>query len=547
MRIIVKNIYTRPISTGLGLLQPGQSKSVDVSEDMAKRLSSDLDSLKTKNRITFTVVEDPTTLDSLEYSRKDAVETTQNITIWVDAVNGGDGNVGDQESPIKTLNEAIKRVPPVIKHVITLKVKAGTYTEALGLSNLMKGPNALLHFEGQTWNLATLATGVNSGTFTAAAFTNASNSTATLGSGTWTASDLKHRHVKITSGTLNGRYYPIVDNTTDTIYLAASSSGMSGATFQIVEPAAILTQSTDTNTVIINMPGLPFTSVRFTAMRITSSKTGFPVCIAQTLGGLDIQRCVIGGGTTTTAISLSGGRGEAVDTVIRIDNTTTSANGIGNQIQVFHFINTVVTGGGTGTEAFGGVQISGPGFLFSNNPTASGWLTIQNCGTGIIFNDSNGYFKMNDCWMRGNKVGIAFYGTSSLESDTLVVTNSIADGIKILGPADGVDWGGSSHLGLNGPIITGNGQDGIKMSADGNALYLTGGTISSNARWGINMGDTIHAAHNTVSIQSAPTMSGNTSGDFTLDGTAATSLATLQGDGDKTIVDSLRFNRLVHI
>lgn len=52
------------------------------------------------------------------------------------------------------------------------------------------------------------------------------------------------------------------------------------------------------------------------------------------------------------------------------------------------------------------------------------------------------------------------------------------------------------------------------------------------------------ACFNAVATNNLTSMSNNTNGDFSIDGSAATSLANLRADPDKDVSDPVRFNRL---
>jgi hypothetical protein len=85
---------------------------------------------------------------------------------------------------------------------------------------------------------------------------------------------------------------------------------------------------------------------------------------------------------------------------------------------------------------------------------------------------------------------------------------------------------------------------GFDLQTSHNVVDLTSATITNSTTWGVQMVGNKLSAFNQVITTSGTSMSGNTSGDFTLDGTTATSIADLRADPDKSIVDSDLFNRL---
>jgi len=56
--------------------------------------------------------------------------TVSNITYYVDAVNGNDANDGlTSGNALKTIMAAIKKLPSIIRHTVTISLAAGTYAE----------------------------------------------------------------------------------------------------------------------------------------------------------------------------------------------------------------------------------------------------------------------------------------------------------------------------------------------------------------------------------------------------------------------------------
>jgi hypothetical protein len=86
--------------------------------------------------------------------------------------------------------------------------------------------------------------------------------------------------------------------------------------------------------------------------------------------------------------------------------------------------------------------------------------------------------------------------------------------------------------------------NGIVLETSGNTVDITAATITNSTSWGVNSGGNKLAGFNQVMTSSATSMSGNGSGDFTLDGTTAISIATLRADPDKDMLEAVRVNRL---
>lgn len=184
----------------------------------------------------------------------DCQTTTQDITFWVDSANGSDWNSGVQESPLKTLVAAIRKIPLVVRHNVTVNVRSGTYKEKLDLLFLFAGGGDI-KFVGMDWNkFSPAAPGIQSGTFDIDFGTPAIPNTASCAGGGWAADDLKGKFVRITSGTDNGKYFPIANNTATSIdfgmpvdRIAGRGKDFRGQTFQIVEHAVVLEQQITTS------------------------------------------------------------------------------------------------------------------------------------------------------------------------------------------------------------------------------------------------------------------------------------------------------------
>lgn len=190
-------------------------------------------------------------------------QTYSALTFYVDPT-GSDSNActASGTAACLTLGGALLKVPRNIKHLVTINVAAGTYTEVFRVQGFfIEGDNgaastAALTITGTQVNF-TPATGSATGTLTA--YTNTStvdgaHPFATDSGATWTVNDLRGRFLQITGGTGSGQYMPIASNTATTITLAAkyTTAPVAGSTYAIVTPGPIFTGA---STVIRSLTG----------------------------------------------------------------------------------------------------------------------------------------------------------------------------------------------------------------------------------------------------------------------------------------------------
>ncbi|MCD9026060.1 hypothetical protein [Cohnella silvisoli] len=84
------------------------------------------------------------------------VATTASITLYVDAVNGNDGNTGlaaGAGNALQSISAALAKVPKILKHTVTINVAAGTYPGLVNIDGFMSGGfNGYLNIIGDSNN-----------------------------------------------------------------------------------------------------------------------------------------------------------------------------------------------------------------------------------------------------------------------------------------------------------------------------------------------------------------------------------------------------------
>ena len=240
MKITVTNITNANISTDVGLISPGQSKSLSMGPEAAYATADGLKTLIDAGRVRVTVVEDSAKLDVVENS---AEATSAAMNIYV-ATTGLNTNPGTLAQPFRTVQAAIDSVPRTVRHLVTINIAAGNYAgfvaDGFDFKTGSAGTLVGMILRG-TYTNATLAAGTASGTVTAAASGNsATPSFGTLSDSTqtWTVNALKGYHLRISAGPGVGLVWPIASNTATEITVPIttwSTLPTTASTYQIIE------------------------------------------------------------------------------------------------------------------------------------------------------------------------------------------------------------------------------------------------------------------------------------------------------------------------
>jgi len=480
-------------------------------------------------------------------------------TYWVDAVLGNDANAGTALAPFKTIGAATALIPHVLSHNFTINIKAGTYVEEIKITTHIQAPGVLLSLIGLDWSLITPATGVQSGTFTSV-----STRFITMAAAGWTVNDLKGKFVKVTSGAQSGRYFPIASNTVDTLEIAASNTtvtAFNGCTFELCTQAVSIEPS----------PGTPITirvpesraavnggAVILTNLKFVGSNTGsFGALNSTGLLAVVSTSCLFRGKTTNSNIVQLQITGSASFTYCVVDAVAPATGTYGIQMKMPGSLTLagcfVWPGSLTGVRA---IEISKGATLLANaNTILEGWKAstgVQGCGVlcqnAIV---TGGIAGVSGVIIRDCRYGILLYEGFNIigltDSEISACVQAAIDMAQITNVTT------SSCKGANRIIIAGasklinNLADAIRISTPHNHISMLGtADMSGNAGWGVNMvgagmGD---SAFNQVHVSATFTAGTNTLGDFSIDGSAALTLAALRLLPGKLATDANFFNRI---
>lgn len=540
MKITITNITNAQLSCSLGVVAPSGVLSTVLTQQKYDLVSSELLSLESKGQIRLTIVADG------GEQRSTQTVTTKSLTLWVDQTTGKDINSGSVDSPLKTIQAAINTLPLTLEHACTIWVGPGTYDEALTLHNRLQ---ANLTIQGTTWNVPTLASGITSGVFDASFVGQPLIQTAVVAGAGWTVNDLRGKFVYIPS---MGLYLPIATNAATTIDLPLHVSATSGPggnggrdirglAFQIVTQAAILQNTLTTNplttvkTILLAAGGgsasgvLNLVYLQFVAAAVVLlGNIRLAAPMSTTILGCKVD-CWVNGTASPQSMTIgqsffdapSGTSGVSLVHATTLTSSSTVFDGSKH-------------GGGVG------LGFSGSGGSWFARGIFQNLSVALSSGIGTQCGISSGATLIRNC-----STGISLAIGCSLifgNSNSLTTIDTCTTGILCSNALNGNEYGGCS-LWL-GTLTIQNCGTGIKMESSRNSVYVSdASSIINSTVWGVNMGYVKRSSYNQFACTSALIMSGNVSGDITLDGTTVTSIANLRAAGNKNVVDATRFNR----
>jgi len=504
---------------------------------------------------------------SLPTSRVSGILTASQITsqadatYYVDTALGNDANAGTALAPFKTIAAATALIPHVLNHNFTINIKAGTYVEEIKITTHIQAPGVLLSLIGLDWSLITPATGVQSGTFTSV-----STRFITMAAAGWTVNDLKGKFVKVTSGAQSGKYFPIASNTVDTLEITASNTtvtAFNGQTFEFCTQAASIEPSPGTP-ITIRVPESRAASnggaVILQNLKFVSSNTGsYGVLNCAGLFAVVSTSCLFRGKTTNSnVIQLQvTGAGAASFTFCVVDAVAPATGTYGIQMRgpgTLTLVGCFIWPGSlTGIRA---IEISrGVTLAANSNTIIEGWKASTGIqGAGVHCHNAivtGGIAGVSALIIRDCRYGILLY--DGFNTIGLVDSEISACVQAAIDMAQVTNVTSSSAKGSNRIIVAGstklinNLADAIRISTAHNHIALVGTTdISGNAGWGVNMvgAGMLDSAFNQVHVSATFTAGTNTLGDFSIDGSAALTLAALRALPGKLAVDANFFHRL---
>lgn len=568
MQIQITNLTNSQLSTTLGVIAPLGSAAYILDQSSVDKALTDLVAMESRGLIKLLVSSDSVV------DRGRETQTTKAATLYVDPVNGLDTNDGSGPGKaFRTLTAALSTLPIIINHDQTINIAAGTLVDVHPII-----PPPFQCVNGSVVILGAMrdyipAQGSATGTFDAS-FTATYVQTATVAGANWAVDGLRGQgvFVEITSGPNLGLRLPILSNAAATIDVGAPLDGnasgvtITSATFKLVVPATVLQTTSNTDTCVqirggtgggintstaIANPTLESgnASLRFQQLMFShpagiggvgvrlfegAGATFYDCAFVDTnLGGVHIQGTGAGGSLLILRCSFSSGT----------TASGTSINVIDRTMQIFFctFSKMVIGIAAVGKNLYLGAAFDGVPSALSvgqgANVQVSYWLMIRNA----------------------TNFGISIRGGGAIR-----MTAGFANRIRIDSCAAGIDAGnfGVVTFGLKGSfsISASAVANAAVMNANGIAIkmecfmdgWLFGGTagciaITNSTTWGVQMAPALNASQNTLVTNAGLSMSGNTTGDFAVDGTTNTTLAALRAANPKRVVDANSFNRLVEV
>lgn len=447
------------------------------------------------------------------------------LTMYLDPVAGSDTGACDVAAPCQTIAYAQQKIPKHLAYGVTMNLAAGTYNEVLVFDYIDGGAGAAasITLQGSAWTAFAPATGPASGQFTSAA-----GRVATLTGAGWTVNNLRGTHVKITSGTKSGNYYPIAANTADGVTLplvAADMTAIATATFELVRPAAIISHAavagvaaliTNSGTAALVLNTVDIVGTHFaesvllgtvsslTAQncRFSGAPTGYTFYGPSLTAGATLTTTYVAAGFTAGILA---GRESLTNSVI----TATTSSSI-TVISRLVTAEALVTGG---TSAI------------SILDTYSGALGLSLVGFDVL---------------SGSGTGVLVSGFANVSLYALRGTWATATGVYI--------DGAKARITLYDTVITAT-ADGIRLATAQNEIALANTASITATAYAVNLAYSNASAKsysagaiNNVTVGASAALSGGTA-DINLGGGTTTSLVALRADADKTILDATTLNR----
>lgn len=166
--------------------------------------------------------------------------TRQNTNIYIDPVSGSDatGN-GSSSYPFKSFTKAFEYIPHLIRHVVKIIPKAGSYTSFPNTLDNKFDRDGLLVIESEDLPTEVLAEQTTTGLTAKGLASNKAGWNLTVSGAGWTNDQFHGNFVEFTSGNANGKVFSIFGNTTDTIEITGQPglTISSGDKFKVIEPS----------------------------------------------------------------------------------------------------------------------------------------------------------------------------------------------------------------------------------------------------------------------------------------------------------------------
>jgi hypothetical protein len=395
--------------------------------------------------------------------------TTANLTLYVNAATGNDGNDGKTPTTaFLTIQKAIDSLPDRIRHRVSINVAAGNYA-GFSIIGFIIDPAAGVTTCGITilgaYTNASVATGTATGTFTSTTTGSSATVTYTVLGDTgqnWTVNDLRGKVLEVLTGTSAGSIIPIVSNTANTLTLASTSAvGSVGGTYAIRDWASVINTP-------VTVPG-----------SMTSATTNSPPINV----GIAVRNNLIG---VTNSVVIEGMK-------VNLSVAGNSISSDGNTGQMF-FNRCCVTGAATGLTVRGG---NGSSTSFSSSV-----MNINSALSGIVLNGSACGFSANNSLIRalapaGGTGAFQVQGSSVIVGLNNSVVENFSFGMKLLGhygalvqmSGTTIDCAGQSqgilasplgHSDWGGTILQANGLElrncsaGISLGGPTNIAWMVG-------------------------------------------------------------------------
>jgi len=345
------------------------------------------------------------------------------MTLYVDGTNGTNSanlGYGTGASAYKTISYAWTQLPSVFCGNITINVAAGTYAETLTCQGKTAGGAYTITIYGTitTVYTGTISSATNGGTTTQGSITDSV--------GGFTVNEHRGRFLKFGS-----TYRPIDTNTVDTLYIPSTLGSTPTGTYEIVEPATIVSA-------IVTIQDVTFARIKTNAsgINITHSigKAIFENCVLYPGAGYNCAYAISGElRINYSSILPNGGSG----IVCRYSNNVFAYGNVIYQRGAKANAGIVVTKGtavlavaNTVDNFADGIMAIGSGSI-DMYPTTN-YHGVRNCARGLTANQGGQIINTANNQYSGNTTNenstTATFGSVGTPSQYLFTGNIFADG-----------------------------------------------------------------------------------------------------------------------
>lgn len=483
------------------------------------------------------------------------LSTTEAMTLYVSTTGSDSADGLTVGTPLATITAALNKVPFLVKggHPALINVAAGTYVESVVCPSFVLNDNVTV--QGAAMVATAPGAGAASGTFDASFAGQAFTQRAVLTGAGWAAGGLTGGFfVELLDGPNVGLQFPVVNNAAGTLDVPFPCNGtgpydLRGRQFRLVKASTIIAPASGFEAVLaVN----PITG----SVRSAASSSGI---VYVSFAGIELRRNTAGSASLVrmsnscvrfsacAMLDVAAGSGSLISVnvraTLRMDYSLTYKAALASNTNLCSVSNSsYFIGNGYGSYG-GNFALS---LSYSSADVTYGFFYGHDVSVAV------GNVSRCSCVFTG--IDGSRGGASVADGSTLAFSLCAIKNCTVLGVMAGMSGFASSYaaasvssanLTISSTPID-NCVIGVMLGASVVVSVIGTSAITNCTSAGVNMAPTLRSGHNTVSIATTVTMSGNTI-DFSINGSASLTVAALRALTPKLLTDSTYFNRLMEV